>query len=318
MDINRRALLGRLATLGAGVGAAVWLRARYLHPKPQVIFTGPGDDSGWLALPAREPLIELTAQVHGLPIRTVVDSGAQFSAIDQLLAARFGLAESLLPMVAFGVSGEPSLTHMVRLDFAIGAMQVSGARAATLELAALSSSIGRPFSMLLGRDVLQTVVLDVDWPAERVRFVRPAAYRPPPGAIAVRARLENGALMVPIVIENAPPVEVMVDTGATAGIALSDTSGAAVGLLAGRPMTTGRSVSLGGLSEDRVVTARLVEFAGRPLHAVEVEIFKSSVHGPLPDGLIGGGVLRRFRLGLDLGAGALWLSPGASPLKRSR
>jgi hypothetical protein len=73
-------------------------------------------------------------------------------------------------------------------------------------------------------------------------------------------------------------------------------------------VTTGRSVSLGGVSEDRVVRAETVQFAGRTLQDVEVQVFTPSVQGPLPAGLLGVGILKHYRAAMDLESGALWLA----------
>jgi len=106
---------------------------------------------------------------------------------------------------------------------------------------------------------------------------------------------------------------VMVDTGATSDLALSARTAQQLGLLNGRPVTTGRSISLGGLSEDRVVRASHVAFAGRVLRDVEVQVFTPTAPAPLPAGLLGVGILKRFRVGLDVAAGVLWLSEPQGP-----
>lgn len=315
--ISRRALLRQFAFLALGVGAAWWLRERYLFPKPVVEFPGGQAGSGWLPLPDPGGLIELAVHVRGIPVRAVVDSGAQFSAIDRSFAQRLGLKSAPIPMLAFGVSGEPAVTHTVALDLAVGPMQVVGLHAATLDLLSLSGAMRRPFALLLGRDLLSQVAADVDWPAGRVALIRPEAFRPPPGAQLAPTRSRSRALMTDVSIEGGAPVEVMVDTGATSEIALAEPVAGKLGLLNGRPTETGRSVSLGGLSRDRVVRAASVEFAGRRLSDVEVQIFKPAAHGPLPDGLLGVGILRRYRVGLDLGAGLLWLAgPERAPPAR--
>lgn len=308
MTYSRRTLLRQLALLGAGLGAAWWLRERYLYPAPTVTFAGGLSDSGWIRLPGPRGLIELTAWVGGIPVQVVVDSGAQFSAIDRRLAARLGLKEAPIPLIAFGVSGEPSLTHTVNLDLRLGPLEVRGMRAATLELLTLSGVIRRPFAMLIGRDVLRSLTLDIDWPNGRVRFVRPAAFRPPADAQAAPTRKTGGALMAPVAIEGAPAVDLMVDTGATSEIALSEKTARTLGLLSGRKVTTGRSVSLGGVSEDRVLRAETVEFAGRTLQNVEVQVFTPSAHGAMPAGLLGVGILEHYRTAMDLDAGVLWLA----------
>jgi predicted aspartyl protease len=308
VSYSRRTFLRQLALLGAGLGAAWWLRDRYLYPTPSVTFAGGQAESGWLKLPGPSGLVELTAHVAGIPIPVVVDSGAQFSAIDRRLAARLGLKQAPIPLIAIGVSGEPSLTHTVGLDLTIGPLEVRGMRAAALELLTLSGVIRRPFAMLIGRDVLRALTLDVDWPNERVRLVRPDAFQPPVDAHAAPTRKTGGALMAPVTIEGAAPVELMVDTGATSEIALSEKTARALGLLTGRRVTTGRSVSLGGVSEDQVLHAETVEFAGHTLQNVEVQVFTPSTSGPIPAGLLGVGILKHYRTAMDLAAGALWLA----------
>lgn len=309
---TRRLLLRQLALLGVGAGAAWWIRERYLFPKPIVDFPAGASATAWASLPDPTGLIEMTATVAGIPLRVVVDSGAQFSVIDRALAARLGLKPAPLPMLAFGVSGAPSITHTVELDLTLAGLAIHRMHAATLELLSLSGAIRRPFAMLIGRDVLRTVTADVDWPNRRVRFVSPGAYSPERSARVAPTHIRGGALMTPVGIESAAPVEVMVDTGATSEIALSEQTARHLGLLVGRPVETGASVSLGGFSQDRVVRAGSVEFAGRRLDDVEVQVFKPSVQGPMPAGLLGVGILRRYRVGLDLGAGVLWLSGPAA------
>lgn len=308
MGLTRRSLLRQLAFLGAGLGAAWWVREHYLFPKPNIDFPAGAPATAWVSLPDPSGLIEMTAIVAGIPLRVVVDSGAQFSVIDRSLAARLGLKEAPLPMLAFGVSGRPSVTHTVALDFTLAGLAIRGVRAATLELLSLSGVIRRPFAMLIGRDVLQALTADIDWPNGRVRFLRPGAYSPERGAQVAPTHIRSGALMTPVGIEGAAPVDVMVDTGATSEIALSQETAQRLGLLAGRPVETGRSVSLGGFSQDRVVHAGSVQFAGRQLTDVEVQVFTPSVQGPMPAGLLGVGILKHYRVGLDLGAGVLWLN----------
>lgn len=302
---SRRSLLRQLAFLGLGLGAAWWLRQHYLFPKPVVDFGG-RDDTGWLPLPDPAGLVELTVHVRGIPLRVVVDSGAQFSAIDTRLAQRLGLQPTPLPMLAFGVSGEPAVTHTVSLDLALGPLQVVGLHAATLDLLGLSGVMRRPFAMLLGRDFLSVVAADIDWPGARARFLKPEALKPAASAQLAPSRSQGRALMVEVAIEAAAPIEVMVDTGATSELALSEDTARKLGLLQ-RPAEVGRSVSLGGLSRDRVVHAASVQFAGRRLNDVEVQIFTPAAPAPLPPGLLGVGILKHYRVGLDLGAGLLWL-----------
>jgi predicted aspartyl protease len=125
--------------------------------------------------------------------------------------------------------------------------------------------------------------------------------------------------MAEVQVEDAAPLEVMVDTGATGALALSEKAAQAAGLLAGRTVTQARSVTLGGVSQDRLVQAGHVRFAGHRFDAVDVQVFAPAAHGPIPDGLLGLGLLRRFRVALDHARGRMFLiGPEAVPARRVR
>ncbi len=306
--------------LAAGAAGYFFIRHELVWPTPKVTFAGPGR-SGWMELPLPGGLIQLPARVGGLVVPAVVDSGAQYSAIDADLAARLSLpAATPIPMVAFGVSGGPSLTRAVTVDVDLGAFALGGLRAAALSLQPLSGLTRQPFSILLGRDFLRAVVAEVDFPGGRVAFFARDAWTPPPDARLVRGRLESGGLMAPVAVENAPPVEVMLDTGATGALALAEESARAAGLLDGRPLSTGQSVTLGGVSEDGMALARRIVFAGHAIEDVEVQIYRPAAHAPVPSGLLGLGVLQRFHIALDLAGARVFLigpeHPPSQPRRR--
>jgi hypothetical protein len=225
-------------------------------------------------------------------------------------------------MVAFGVSGQPSVTRAVRLDAALGsgrgAVAIRGLRAATLDLQPLSGLTRQPFSMLLGRDFLRAVVLEADFPGRRVAFFNPEGWSPPAGARAAPIRLESGGPMATVRIEDSPPIEVMVDTGATGALALSEASARAAGLFDGRPMRVGQSVTLGGISQDGMVRARRLAFAGHAVEDLDVQIYRPAANAPVPGGLLGLGVLGRFHMALDLAGGTRALNGPDPPPRPQR
>lgn len=286
--------------LGVGGGAFLLVHHQLTWPTPKVAFAH-GRWSGWLELPAAGGLIALPARVGGETIQAVLDSGAQYSAIDTGLAQKLALpAATPLPMVAFGVSGAPSVTRAVTLDVDLGAFALKGLRAATLNLQPLTGLTRQPFSLLLGRDVLGAVVVEADLPRRRVAVFAPGQWIPPAGAVPVAVAIRAGGLMVPVRIEDGAPVEVLLDTGATGALALSEETARAAGLLDGRPVRTGQSVTLGGVSQDGMVRVRRLDFAGHVITDLEVQIYQPPANSPAPDGLLGLGVLERFHLALDL------------------
>lgn len=302
--------------LGAGVAGYLVVREELTWPTPKVVFAG-GDRSGWMQLPLPGGLIDLPARIGGSMVRAVVDSGAQYSAIDAGLAQRLALpAATPIPMVAFGVSGGPSLTRAVTVNADLGAFAVHGLRAATLDLQPLTGLTRQPFSLLLGRDFLSAVTVEADFPAARAAFFAPGAWRAPADAQAATVASRAGGLMVEVQVEAAPPFEVMLDTGATGALALSEKAARASGLFDGRPLGAGQSVTLGGVSEDGVVLAKQVSFAGRTLADVEVQIYRPAANAPVPNGLLGLGVLQRFHIALDVAGAKLFLIGPEAPLVR--
>lgn len=318
---RRRGFLIQLALLGLGGAGLILARDRLVWPAPKVVFEGDASTTGWLSLPDPGGMIALVGRINGTYLQVVVDSGAQYSAIDTALAQRLGLAAaSPIPMLAFGVSGQPSITRSVKLDLDLGPLKLAGLRAAALDLAPLSRLTRQPFSMLLGRDLLKTVVLEIDFPAAKAAFHRRDGWTPDGGLREVDVRSASGAIMAPVAVEDASPLEVMVDTGATAALALSASAAEGLGLMDGRGVKTGRSVTLGGVSQDRVVTARRLAFAGDWLEDVEVQIYAPAVKGPIPQGLLGLGVLKRYRVALDHGGGRMFVQGpvAAGPARRRR
>lgn len=311
--ISRRDLISRAALLGAGGLALYLVRDRIPWPPVKIEFPA-GRQTPWSELPRRGGLIEIEGTANGEPVRVVVDSGAQFSAIDRGLSQRLALPQTVaLPMLAYGVSGQPDLTYTVKFDLDLPGLSVRALRAATLNLARLGRATGRPFDILLGRDVLRELVLEADFPRRRVRFLAEGAYQPPPDARLVPLKMTGGAPMTPVRVEGSAPIDVMVDTGATGVLALSAQAAGAAGLLEpGRRTGEAASVSLGGVHLDRIVHARSIEVAGVTLRDVGVQVYSPSARGPIPSGLLGTGFLRRFRMALELGQGRLHLVP-ASP-----
>jgi predicted aspartyl protease len=311
--LHRRAFLRRLAIIAAGGAGYLVVRHQLVWPTPQVRFAV-GRWSGWIDLPGVGGLIALPARIGAARIQAVIDSGAQYSAIDANLAQRLNLpAATPIPMVAFGVSGPPSLTRAVGVDVDLGGFSLKGLRAATLNLQPLSGLTRQPFSLLLGRDFLRAVVVEADLPGRRAAVFAPQAWSPPPGAQAVSVRSQAGGLMVEVRIEQAAPVEVMLDTGATGALALSEETARGAGLMDGRPLRRAQSVTLGGVTEDGLVLARRLRFAGHELEDVAVQIYRPAAHAPVPAGLLGLGVLERFRLSLDLPGERVFLSGPEQP-----
>jgi len=315
--ITRRSLLSQLGLLAVFGGGAWWLRNNVLWPSPSPIFSA-GGSSGWL--PFADPLQAMpivSAVVNGTPVRALLDSGAQSSVIDRALVQRLGISTTAFSpfVIGFGVSGAAQFGRAAEIAVGLGGMTLQGLRAAVFDVASISRATRRPFELILGQDMLKVLVADIDFPGARLAFHAPEAHDLPEGARSVAARTEGRELIVPLQVEDRA-LEAMLDTGASAALALSLEAAEAAGLLADRPIGWAPSVTFGGMSQDRVVRVDSLSVAGQTLRNVEVHIYEPDRRAPVPQGLVGVEAFDRHRLILDLGRGRLHLAPGGPPPPR--
>ena len=289
------------------------MREHVLWPAPTPVFAD-GRSSGWLDFAEPDAGVPLVvASVNGQRVEALLDSGAQSSVIDQGLAARLGLSTTAIApiIIAFGVSGAPRLGRTASLDVALGGLILKGLRAAVFELAPVAAASGRGFGMILGQDVLRLLIADLDFPGGRLAFHAPAAYAPPPEARAVPVRSTGRQLLVPVTVEGTA-LEALIDTGATAALALSVQTAEAAGLLAGRPVESAPAITFGGAARDRLVTVQTATLAGQTFRDLAVHIYTPGGAAPLPAGLVGVEAFARFRAIIDVGGGRLHLAPAAA------
>ena len=293
------------------LGGGVWLfREHVLWPAPTVAFAGAEPSSGWLPFGSRRTgaLVLVEAEVAGERVGALLDSGAEYSVLDAAFADRLDLRSAFdPPMVAYGVGGAPQLARGARADVRVGDLRLQGLSTAVLSLGPITQATGRPTPLILGQDVLQALVADIDFPNRRVRLHDPAAFPPPPGAVAAPVRREGRALLAQVAVEG-HAVEALVDTGSSSLLALTHETAQAAGLLDGRAVQSGQSVVLGGVVQGGAVQAARFSFAGRELVDVEVTLFPSHPVPGFPKGLLGVEAFRRDRVILDHKRGRLWLA----------
>ena len=243
-------------------GALFLVRDRLPWPPLEAAFAN-GRDTPWQRLPGRGGLIEIDgdgerdAGPRGGRLRRR-SSRPSTGAWPSASPCPASWPRRCWPMAS---AASPTLTHTVRLDLAIPGLAVPNLRAAVLDLAAVASrerarlpaadrprraeprSCSRPTSRCAAR---------ASW--------RPAPTAPPRDAITIPLKQPGGGTdRVASRSRPSPPLDVLIDTGAAGVLALSEAAARNAGLTRPRPpVTSAHSVSLGGLSLDRRVTARTV------------------------------------------------------------
>jgi predicted aspartyl protease len=303
--MNRRDLLVRLGAVGATVGAAWWFRDNVLWRKPDIVLPS---ESDWLSFAEdRASVPTLAVRLNGRPLRALIDSGAQYSVIDRSLLARLGAAKTFdMPILAYGVGGQPQVGKGVTLDVEVGRARIAKLRTAILDLGLLASEAGLGTPLILGQDVLGELMLDLDTEKRRLRLL-PRGADLPGDVRPVDVRRAGRALKTTVTVEGAT-VEAVIDTGSSALLALSRSAATTVGLLDGRERRHGSSIVLGGAMASTVVQARTMTFADQLYEKVEAAIYGDVALPGFPDALIGMEAFAGRRAVLDLGGGRLWAS----------
>lgn len=307
--MNRRNLLIRAAGLAAVVGGAWWARETLLWPAPKLAFAEDGA-TPWLPYARRAVVPTVRAGVGGREVIALIDTGAQYSVIDRGLVASLPETQRSLfdmPLVAYGVGGGTQMGRGTRIDVILPGLTIGGLRAAILDLGPLASEGGLNTPLILGRDVLEQLVLALDPGRRHVRLIRRDALVRPPDLTPAAVRRQGGAMVAEITVEGAK-VEAVVDTGASSLLALDKATAQAAGLLDGRPQESGVSLVLGGAMRAAVIEARTVTFADHLYRRVAVGVFDQPPLPNFPGGLVGMEAFAGRRAALDLGEGLLHVS----------
>ena len=306
--MDRRLFL-RLGLGAAAVGGALWVRDHVLWAPPKVAFEDSPATTGWLSWAVRRASVPtVKATIGGREIHALVDSGAQYSVIDRRLFEALGSPRGFdLPLVAYGVSGQPQMGKGVVLDLSVGTMRLTGLRTAILDLGPLAAADGLNTPLILGQDVLSRLRLGLVADDRRLAFAHPDAGPLPPDVSPVPVARRGKALVATVTIEGAE-IEAGGDTGASGLLSLRRSAAEGSGLLDGRHVERGSSLVLGGAVAARIVRARTVTFADQLYRNRPVSIFADTAAPGVPDALLGMDAFAGRRVVMDLGAGALWAS----------
>jgi predicted aspartyl protease len=180
--------------------------------------------------------------------------------------------------------------------------------------------------VILGADVFAASVVDIDYPQRRLALhdERGYTYAGPGRALAL-FRVSERRFQIEGQVEGRPAARFELDTGASDTVMVFKAYTDEHRLLDARtPVSTRQIAGVGGAAVGRVATLRTFTIAGHELRAVPVT-FAPDRDGALATrrsaGLIGAGVLGRFRAIFHVARDTLYLEAGADlhrPFERDR
>jgi Aspartyl protease/PDZ domain len=248
-------------------------------------------------------------------LRFILDTGADTSVID----AQRAKALRLVPqgrIVGTGSAGSSEATFTRGVSIALPGVELLDQTIYALPLESLSA-LGRKIDGVLGNDVLNKFVVEINYGARTINLYEPQVYRYlGPGDI-IPLTIDEGLPFVraSITPEGGDPLEAKfeIDSGSTGAILLNTPFVKKHNLLASVPKTIQTNVGgVGGTAKTfigRIKNARLRRFViDRPIthfsQATEGDYASSKY-----DGLIGGEILRRFKVIFDYSRRQMMLEP---------
>lgn len=119
---------------------------------------------GWIAFDGQGGAINFAGEVNGVPARITLDSGASIGTVSEAFSARSGIEpDPRRPIQVAGIFGETRVYGSRPFELVMNDQ--------TINLAGLAVVPGAGFEILLGRWIFEQVVVQIDYPNHRIRFL---------------------------------------------------------------------------------------------------------------------------------------------------
>lgn len=289
-----------------GIAAAGGLVACLLPALPAAARKSACASSPWHGFDIdRDRHIRVPVTIAGTAFSAVLDSGAARSVIDRGAAERLGL-KTRPGYAARGLTGtvEGAISEAVPVEIGDVALSLP---MGVLDLGALSKASARPIDAVLGREIFERSIVDIDFRRARIRFVERGCDVADDRATVLPLRSGNGMYSVTAAIEGGGETDFLLDLGSSVSVYVSPGHALRTRLLEGKKVSTGMTVGMEGLDVSLLSTLRSFRLAGVELRNVPVAVPERWSQDA--SGVIGLPVLGRFRVRIDAAGGEIRLTP---------
>jgi hypothetical protein len=296
-------------TMNGAFPIGLWNRPKDLV---QETFSSPSQSSGWIDFKfVDSKRIFIPARVNGRESLLLLDSGAETTVLGREVAEGAGIrCSGQIGMQGAGGSDVASLCKDVSIQ--LGNTTIGGIVATRLDLDAVGRVVGVPIAAILGQEVFNAFVVDIDFEKRRVAFLAPGTFKVPNGAQRVTLKPVTGNRVLDISVEGKPPIPVFFDLGNGSALDLFPSYWKPQHLLSDRAHRDSQTGGAGGKQPIVVATLRTVSLAGFTFHNVPTNFTAEAAtteNSDLVKGNLGMPILSRFRLVTDYAAGQLYLLP---------
>lgn len=249
------------------------------------------------------------ARINGHDTPIMLDTGAGATTVDRAFARSIGLPEGM-KIKAQGTGGVTEAELVSGVTLQLGGMRFEKMTVAVIDLQPVARGIGRPINVILGREFFNSAVVSIDWAASTLKVISPKSFTPPRDAVAIPLGTMGPFHTVPVSVAGGPEITAMLDVGNGGTVSLPRAYWEKRADLASLPYAEGRGGGVGGLHRLRAVTLPEVAFGGRKFANVPATLGEADQHEANRSANVGIGMLKPFRVTLDLGRSRLYLAPG--------
>ena len=252
------------------------------------------------------------------PVWLIIDTGASENLIDETAASRMGLSQTGASNV-YGGGGSAHGAHVDNVSLAIGDTRLSGQMLLTVPLGNLARYFDRAVVGLVGNSFLQHFVVELNYARRTVTFSDASACNlaAEPDAVEIIGRNGLPFVRVTMFVTNADTITDLLelDSGSIRAIQLNAPFAQAHQILGRLAHIEGMGGSgVGGATRFTDVRLHALRIGSTVLREPVASISEDSIgEGAGSDaGLIGGEILRRFVVTIDLQHRRMLLRPNRS------
>lgn len=262
----------------------------------------------------RESRIIIQGLVDGEAATLLLDSGMEVSVISSELFSRLGRTSSGdMPFIDRGAVSKLVLTSGI--EFVLPMVRLHGLTVGVLDLKPMSAMIGLKIDALLGREIFEDAVVEIDFP-RRLLGLAPTGELPEGEWASIPLRRFNAGRgrTIPLTLETYEPVELEFDLGSANPLVLQSSYWKAAGLHVGRRASDSLIGGAHGIRRTGLINLKNVAIGAINLTEVDalLEQPAAGIEARLGNGIVGIPILSRFRIATDYPNSVLYIhSPAA-------